>query len=251
MTTPSAAGIWLRRYHASPSAAAELVCFPHAGGAAAYWYPLSALLAPGIETLAVQYPGRQDRHREPPVTDLHTLADRLAEVLAGPPARPRVFLGHSMGASLAYEVAARLEGRPGAPARLILSGRRAPSRWRPSPEPSGDAALVARVRALGGTDAHRLTDPDVLELVLPALRADHLALAGYRDTPGAAVSCPVTAFAGERDAEAPVDDVAAWRHHTTGGFDLRVFPGGHFFIADDAPGTARLIADLVRAVPTR
>ncbi|WP_212735632.1 thioesterase II family protein, partial [Herbidospora galbida] len=139
MTTPPiTTETWLRRYHASPSATAELVCFPHAGGAAAYWYPLSALLAPGVETLAVQYPGRQDRHREPPVTDLHALADRLAEVLGEPAARPRVFLGHSMGASLAYEVAARLEGREGAaPVRLILSGRRAPSRWRPSPEPPG------------------------------------------------------------------------------------------------------------------
>ncbi|WP_066363826.1 thioesterase II family protein [Herbidospora mongoliensis] len=243
---------WLRRYHVGPAATAELVCFPHAGGAAAYWFPLSALLAPGVEVLAVQYPGRQDRHREPPVTDLHELADRLAEALGEPVARPRVFLGHSMGASLAYEVAVRLEGRTGAaPAGLILSGRRAPSRRRPSPEPSGDAALLARVRALGGTDADRLTDPDVLELVLPALRGDHRALAGYRDTPGAPISCPVTAFAGELDEEAPVEDVAAWRHHTTGPFDLRVFPGGHFFIADDPPGTARLIADLIRAVPRR
>ncbi|WP_214103095.1 thioesterase II family protein [Acrocarpospora catenulata] len=238
---------WVRRFHPGSGATAELVCFPHAGGAAAYWFPLSASLSPEIEVLAVQYPGRQDRHREPPVTDLHVLADLLAEAIGEPASRPRVFLGHSMGASLAYEVAARLEGQPeAAPTLLILSGRRAPSRWRPFHEPLDDAALVAKVRALGGTDADRLDDPDVLELVLPALRGDHRALATYQDTPGAAVSCPVAALVGEADGEASVEDVAAWRHHTTGAFQLRVFPGGHFFIADELPEKARFIVGLVR-----
>ncbi len=238
---------WVRRFHPSAEATAEVICFPHAGGTAAYWHSLSATLTPEVEALAVQYPGRQDRHREPAVTDLHVLADRIAEAIGEPVFRPRAFFGHSMGASLAYEVAVRLEGRPdAAPTALILSGRRAPSRWRPTPEPADDATLIAKVRALGGTAAERLSDPDVLELVLPALRADHRALATYRDTPGAPVSCPVVALAGDADTESSVSDVDAWRHHTTGGFELRVFSGGHFFVADRLPARARLIARALR-----
>ncbi|MGD9486150.1 alpha/beta fold hydrolase [Streptomyces sp. TRM70308] len=239
-------GVWFRRFHADAGAEAdcELVCFPHAGGSAATWRTLSAALAGDADVLAVQYPGRHDRYREPPVADLHVLADGVADALRRSGGRPRVLLGHSMGASLAYEVAVRLADEPGrGPHSLVLTARRAPS----VPEPSwdwieDDAALVARLRALGGTEAAALADPELLEMVLPALRGDYRALAAYRPTQGRPLACPVLACAGDRDAEAPVAEVEAWREHTAGGFELRVFEGGHFFLHE----RVEEVADLVR-----
>src|SRR5215471_3421821 len=124
---------WLRRYHPCDDGGPQLVCFPHAGGSASYFFPLSALLAPDVEVLAAQYPGRQDRRHEPGVESIDALAASLAPLLNRPRERPYAFFGHSMGAVVAYEVCRRMSasGVPG-PDLLIASGRRAPSRYRPS-----------------------------------------------------------------------------------------------------------------------
>ncbi len=247
--------LWFRKFGTDTQGAAragepfELVCFPHAGGSASYWRGLAVELADDADVLAVQYPGRQDRYREPAVADLHRLADLIAGVLGGSGGRPRVLLGHSMGASLAYEVAVRLSRTPGGgPDLLIVSARRAPS----APEPGwgwvgDDAALVARVRALGGTDAAFLDDPELRELVLPALRGDYRALATYRGTPGRPLSCPVLALAADGDPEAPVRQVEAWQGHTSGDFRLRVFEGGHFYLSSRVEELAGLIRGGVTA----
>jgi surfactin synthase thioesterase subunit len=243
---------WIRRFRPDSNGTAQLVCFPHAGGSAAFWYPLASRLAPDVDVLAVQYPGRQERYREEPIEDLHRLADLIADVLADPETtedrRARIFLGHSMGASLAYEVAVRLADAPAGvgPMAVVVSGRRAPSRPRSARESlRDDRALIARLRALGGTEEGWLDDPDLLQLILPAVRADYRAIGAYRGTQGTALSVPVAALAGAADGEASVDDVAAWREHTSGPFALRVLPGGHFFVREQFPVVADVVAELV------
>ncbi|MET9935720.1 MULTISPECIES: alpha/beta fold hydrolase [unclassified Streptomyces] len=224
------------------------MCFPHAGGSASYWRPLALALSPAVDVAAVQYPGRLDRLREAPVEDLHRLADLIAEALGPSDGRPRALLGHSMGASLAYEVAVRLARLPGGgPDLLVVSGRRAPAaaRRRERYVPLGDAELVERVKGLGGTDSAVLDDPELLELVLPALRGDYRALASYEDTPGRPLTCPVVALAGDRDPQATVEEVGFWGEHTSGDFRTRVFTGGHFFLNDHTGEVAGLVRDLL------
>jgi surfactin synthase thioesterase subunit len=208
-----------------------LFCFPHAGGAASYFHPWSA---PGIEVLAVQYPGREDRTAEPCVTDIADLADQIHAAL-GPSLPERfAFFGHSMGAILAFEVARRIARQAGrGPAHLFVSGRAAPPRnLRRNLHQAGTPALIAELRSYGATDPRILDDSEVLELIMPAVLADYTASETYRFAPGAPLSCDITAMTGDHDWMVTAGDAAGWSAHTTGAFDLQVYPGGHFYLDD-------------------
>jgi surfactin synthase thioesterase subunit len=225
---------WVRRFHPAPDAHARLVCLPHAGGSASFFFPVAKALAPAVDVLAVQYPGRQDRRHEPVVDNISDLADHILDALRDLDDRPLALFGHSMGAVLGYELALRMPaaGLP-APTRLFASGRRAPSRDRAERVHEGsDAELVSELRKLGGVEAAMLADPEVLEMILPAIRGDYRAVETYRHDPGRKLDCPVTVLTGDSDPRVSMDEARAWAEHTTGPTDLEVLPGGHFFLVD-------------------
>lgn len=239
--------LWLRRFHPARAAGARLVCFPHAGGAASYFHPVSAALSPSVEVLAVQYPGRQDRYAEPLVDDLFVLADRLAGILAAEDG-PLAFFGHSMGASLAFEVARRLEADGTRLLDLIVSGRRAPTADRDERHHlESDADLLAEVKRLSGTDAKILDDEDIVRMVLPAIRNDYKASERYHYRPGTDVTCPVLAMVGDQDPKVTPDEARLWGTRTSGPFELRTYPGGHFYLNDHRAAVIDVISGRLSA----
>lgn len=250
-TSAASADPWIRRFHPAPGAPLRLVCLPHAGGSAGYFLPVSEALSPGTDVVAVQYPGRQDRLREKCLEDIGELADRVLASLRPLTDLPLVLFGHSMGASVAFEVARRMQEEGRAPAALFASGRRAPSRHRSEGvHLKDDEGFLAEIRALGGTDSALLDHEGILRMVLPALRGDYKAAETYRYDPGPPLRCPVVAMAGDADAKTPLDDVGAWREHTSGPFELDVFPGGHFYLGERcAEVVAKLRTRLAALVP--
>lgn len=235
---------WIRRFHPAPDAGALLVCLPHAGGSAPFFFPVSRALSPSVDVLAVQYPGRQDRRGERCVDDLGELADLVTRELRPALDRPVALFGHSMGATLAFEVARRLEAEGTVPLALFASGRRAPSRHREERvHLTDDAGLVADLKRLSGTDAQVLGDDEMLQAILPAVRSDYKAAETYRYRPGPRLSCPVVALTGDADPHVTMAEAEAWGEHTDAGFTLRVFPGGHFYLSSHAAAVMREITD--------
>lgn len=224
-------GDWIRCYDEATPDAVRMLCLPHAGGAATFFRPLSRLLAPDIETLTVQYPGRQDRRTEPAAASIGEIADAVLGEL-GDGAGPVALFGHSMGAVVAFEIALRLE-RSGQPALLLaVSGRRAPSRQPVETRHLLDGTgMLAELKRLNGTESAILDDDEVLSLVLPPLRADYRVLAAYTDPAVRLRATPILAMVGNTDPVAPLDDVLAWEEYAGAGFDARVFPGGHFYLS--------------------
>ncbi|HEY2237969.1 MAG TPA: alpha/beta fold hydrolase [Streptosporangiaceae bacterium] len=224
-------------------AAARLVCLPHAGGSASFFRPVALALPPAVDVLAIQYPGRQDRRLEPPLDDMSVLADRLQAVLRRQPALPTTFFGHSMGAVLGFELTHRLETAGDQPVRLFASGRRAPSTHRDERVHLGDdTSILAEVRKLNGTASALLSDDEMMRAVLPALRADYRATETYRCPAEVTVGCPITVLTGDEDPKTTMDEAKAWARHTSGAFDLRVFPGGHFYLTDQADSVIKLLS---------
>ncbi|MGW7823944.1 thioesterase II family protein [Streptomyces puniciscabiei] len=238
---------WLRRFHRAPDAPAHLLCFPHAGGAAAAYHALSAAVAGPLEPLVVQYPGRHDRFTEPFAERIDQIVDAVVDALPTDPAgRPLALFGHSMGALVAFETARTLQARGRTPAALFVSGRGGPSlpparRW---PGVPSDDELLAELRLLAGTDDSLLADPMLLELALPVLRADYAMLFAYSYRPGPRLRCPVVALTGDADPRVAVAEVPAWQRETEGAFTTHVLPGGHFYLDDHLPYVARVLTSV-------
>ncbi|MFL6123592.1 thioesterase II family protein [Actinophytocola sp.] len=241
--------LWVRRFHPADGAATQLLCLSHAGGAASYFFGVSRALSPGIDVLAAQYPGRQDRLREPCLTSVHDLADQLVDALRPLTGRPITIFGHSLGASVGFEVASRLQRAGTPPTALFASGRAAPHLTRRDrTHLSDDAGLLANVRALGGTDSSLLEDKDVVSMVLPAIRADYTAAETYTYRPCPPLSCPIIALTGDNDPKVTVEEADAWRRYTDADFELVVYPGAHFYLNDHVPDVLRRIKEHTRAV---
>ena len=244
----TAGGRWLRCFHPGASDRTVLVALPHAGGSASSYQPLSRALASDAETLAVKYPGRQDRLREQALEDIEAIADHVVQALA-PWRRPIALFGHSMGATVAFEVARRLEAEHRPPTALIVSARAAPSdathEYR---RDLHDDALIEEMRMLGGSEV-ALADPELLSITLPVLRSDYTAVARYRYTPGPPLSCPITALVGDKDPRVGADDMRRWARHSSAGFALHVLPGGHFYLADQVDAVARLVRGALASHP--
>ncbi|MFJ1709112.1 thioesterase II family protein [Kitasatospora sp. NPDC088346] len=251
MTLPSNAenDLWIRRFHQAPDAPVRLLCLPHAGGSASFYFPVSAALSPRIEVLAAQYPGRQDRRAEPSIGTVAELADRIHAVLGTErDDRPLAIFGHSMGATLGFELARRLEaaGRP--PAVLFVSGRRGPATHREETvHLRDDDGLVAELKSLSGTNTALLGDEEILRMILPAIRNDYRAIETYRRPEGGPLAAPIVALIGDDDVKSTVEEAKAWAEETSGAFTLKVFPGGHFYLAAHQRAVLAEITDALAA----
>jgi pyochelin biosynthetic protein PchC len=243
---------WFRRQGRLSVPKVRLVCLPHAGGAASLYQNWSGGLPLEVEVLAARYPGRQDRFLEPCVETMAALADRLTEALVPYLGEPLALFGHSLGADVAYEVTVRLERRYGIrPRHLFVSGALAPHTTPESELPDlSDAELLAEVLRLDSPGAGLLADPELAELVLPALRADYRMSAGYRPTRAElpTISTPITAFTGDADPLVAVEDVRGWADLTNGGYHERVFHGGHFFLEQHRGEMLGLIGGSLRSL---
>ncbi|MEE6259651.1 thioesterase II family protein [Plantactinospora sonchi] len=224
--------VWFRAYRRVDNPTLRLICLPHAGGVPTAFRGWPPLLPEDVQMLAVCYPGRQDRLTEPCITTMDEMADRLCAALLPYADRPLALFGHSMGAAIAHEVAGRLEARHEVrPVGLFLSGRPAPARSnRGHLHKQDDQALVREVHALGAADVSAYDNPDLRELLLPALRADYRLIETYRPDRPPTVTTPIVGYLGDADPAYRPDDMASWADVTTAGCTVHILPGGHFYL---------------------
>lgn len=221
----------LREYLTAAPGQPTLVCCPHAGGAASFFASWRMHLPTGWGLAALRYPAREDRLSHPMPPALEHLAEAAADELA---ARDDllVLFGHSMGASVAYELALRLAA-VGRPPGLLAVSARAPSHRISHLDggmPQTDDELVAHLRRLSSSMSAFLDEPELRQLVMPAVRADYELVRGYGPTAPRRVASGILALSGASDAGAPAAVMAGWADLCEGGFAARDLPGDHFYL---------------------
>ncbi|ARF81389.1 thioesterase II family protein [Kitasatospora aureofaciens] len=223
---------WLMCRQRRAGAALRLYCFPHSGGSPGEYQRWADRLPAEVEVWGVQLPGRGSRMRESAMTDMRELVGALTEQAEF--SGPYAFIGHSLGAIVAYEtaVALRDRGRP-EPQQLIVSVNGPPHLHRPGlPLHLLDGAdFVPRVEERYGPLPELGSDARMRELYLANLHADLTIVATYQYVPTAPLSCPILALGATDDWE-DESRLGEWRRHTTGPSAVRLFPGGHFYFRD-------------------
>ncbi|MBN1204154.1 MAG: thioesterase [Myxococcaceae bacterium] len=222
---------WFPYWKPKPEARLRLFCFPFAGGSASVFHR-RADFGPTVEVLVAQYPGREGRFAEPPFRRVTTLVEALAPVMLPLLDRPFAFFGYSLGTLVAFELARWLR-RSGAPAPrgLLQAAGRPPTLLRkrgvhelPTEE------FIEVLRRYGGTPPAVLAHRELLELLIPMLRADMEMVETYTAAEEPPLSMPIIALGGEEDAEPTPQELEGWREFTSRDFKVQLLPGGHFFL---------------------
>ncbi len=237
-------GSWITAAQGHPGTRLRLFCLPYAGGGSGMFHAWSRGLPPEIQVCPIRLPGREDRLREQPFTRVAPLVDELARAIEPYLDRPFAIFGHSMGAWIGFELASLLDRRGLSPVYLVVSGMPAPQ-LRPRDARAHelpDAEFVARLHELQGTPVEVLSNPELLALVLPLLRADFELVETYRYTQDKPLTCPILAFGGLSDPEVSHEELLAWCEQTQAVFELCMLPGGHFFVNESHAALLRVLA---------
>jgi len=212
----------------------RVICFPYAGGGPAAFRPWARALPSDVELCIVHLPGREGRWREPAIAHLDGLIGPIAEALRPLLTTPYVFYGHSLGMLIGFDVARYLDRVHGtAPMHFVGGAHRAPHLPNPHPKIGqlSDDAFVAEInRRYGGIPQAVLDNRELLELMLPALRADFSVYETYHYADTRPLRCPLAVFGGSADPFVSATEIAGWRQHTSAGFQHAMLTGDHFFI---------------------
>ena len=250
MTVSTKMDKWLSRPQPIDDPRLRLLCFPHAGSGPTTYHKWPATLPDGVEMWGIRLPGREIRLREPAHRQIDDMVADAAAALRPFLDRPFVIFGHSLGALLGYELVRHWRNEDGPqPHHLIVSGHRAPHRppLQPKCHQAPDAAFLQRVRRLGGTQDKFFAMTELVEMMLPTLRADFAAWETYRYQEDEILDLPITAFGSTDDSEAQEIDIAAWRQHTNHDFNYQIFSGDHFYLQTNPEPLLKQIGGILQA----
>lgn len=244
---------WIVFPKPNPQARLRLFCFPYAGGGASIFRAWADELPKQIEICAIQPPGRENRFSEPRFTQLPALVAAL-DTAVDPflQEMPFAFFGHSLGALTSFELTRVLRRRQGPlPSQMLVAAHRAPQ----LPDRNlrfhnlSDDIFMRELRRLNGTPADVANNADLMEVVMPLLRADFGIAESYHYEEEAPLPVPISAFGGIQDEDVNEMEMAAWRTQSSGAFNLHMLSGDHFFLSTNRPALLQsLTQDLRRFI---
>ena len=204
-----------------------LELFPHAGGMAHQYAPLSRRLRGLCAGYGAEVDIRvADYRADGPARDVQQIARSCAEELARGDG-PVVLAGHSLGAFVAYETALLLAPTSGT-LSLVVSGQVAPQLHRGgSLHLASDEALVEELTRVDGGNRELFADAQMRSAFLPSIRDDYRLVETYTPSEPGAPLQRIVAVKGDRDGELDVHTMALWRRHARQRCGPIIVPGSH------------------------
>jgi medium-chain acyl-[acyl-carrier-protein] hydrolase len=138
-----------------------------------------------------------------------------------------------MGAMISFELTRLLRAEYALqPVHLFVAGRTAPQVIVTEPQTYHlpEPEFLESLHDLNGTPKELLANTELMQLMIPLLRADFEVCQTYAYVPGFPLDCPMTVYGGTQDDHVSLEAYEAWKEQTTGPFNLTMFDGDHFFI---------------------
>lgn len=226
---------WVSFPHPNPDSRVRLFCFPYSGAGASIFFSWPKIFLPlhQVELGLIQYPGRENRLSEPCITSLSSLVEAAKENICDYLDKPFAFYGHSLGALVSFELARSLrENFNLIPFHLFLSSHPAPQieQHEIPIHNLPENEFSEKIKSLSGMQKEVLESAELMQILLPILRADFEICEKYIYEPQPPLNCPISVFGGFQDLNSPPEQLKAWEKQTTSTFSLRMFPGNHFFL---------------------
>ena len=229
----------------------RLFCFPYAGGGPYIFQGWSKWLPEHVGLYTVHLPGRGTRMRCAPIDKLHLIVDAVVKALQPLQDMPFAFFGHSMGALLAFEAAKALRCQRSCGPRLLFASACSPpsmvEEQRENIYNLSDEAFIEKIKNLGGTPPEVLENKELLDLLMPTLRADFTAVDTYKYELAAPLTCPIVIIFGTQDDDACGLIMEGWNRETTRTLLAHEIQGGHFFIHTAEAELQQIIISDLRA----
>jgi len=216
-----------------PEAESRVFLFPYAGGGPAVFSKWNAELPENIEAQIVHYPGRGSRHNETPIKSVSKLTEEISQGIQHLPDKQFVFFGHSLGGLIAFELARYLHQKAfPQPVAVFISACGAPHvpDSHPPIHTLPDGEFIDALKKLNGTPQEIIQNQEMLNLLLPVLRTDFEMIETYKYVSNDLLDCPIIAIGGLDDKRVSSERLEGWEMYTSSKFELRYFPGDHFFI---------------------
>lgn len=211
----------------------RIICIYHAGGYASQYAILSKYLPKEIELLIYERPGLGSRIGEEQCTDWEQLKRVVFTELEPYLNKPYILFGHSLGASISFELVKQLQANKlPLPINLCIGDREAP------PFPYMEYVHLLEDKEfkeilINEYDMSRdlLNNEDFSSFFLPMLRVEFkLANIYYKifNPSDELVTCPITVFI-PNSSKKLEESISAWSKFTTEAFEIIRVEGGHFF----------------------
>jgi external thioesterase TEII len=221
----------------------QLICFPFAGGYSTAFRPIAQSFTADWGMIAIEPPGH-GTNRAPFLKSIDEMADVYVNELR-PYLNTRFALfGHSMGGWVTYKIAQKLEAQGLYPEVVIISGIRPPDKEGDKTSHMNDKEFIDYVVSLGGIPEEMLAHQELIDLFLPSLRADFLAVEKFGIEDRTPLRTPVHFLAATDDPGNGPEEVKRWAEFAPHA-EFHTFEGKHMFILSHAPDVAKLIQQIL------